>query len=126
MAEPLAAAAARSGQAITVGLIDIDSFKAYNDEHGHIAGDAALVALVDAWRGELRASDILARYGGDEFALVLPGTRREDADELAVRLAAASELSWTVGFVEWTPQEDLYAALGRADTLMFERKPKRR
>mgnify|MGYP006340736301 CR=1 FL=1 len=45
--------------------------------------------------------------------------------ELAVRLAAASELSWTVGFVEWTPQEDLYAALGRADTLMFERKPKR-
>ena len=42
-----------------------------------------------------------------------------------MRLAAASALPWTVGFVEWTPQEDLYAALGRADTLMFERKPKR-
>lgn len=122
---PVAAAASRNGTPITVGLIDIDSFKAYNDHHGHVAGDSALVALVDAWRGELRASDILARYGGDEFALVLPGTRREDADELAARLAAASELTWTVGFVEWTPQEDLYAALGRADTLMFERKPKR-
>jgi len=126
VAEPLAAAAARSGQPITVGLIDIDSFKSYNDEHGHLAGDLALVTLVDAWRGELRASDVLARYGGDEFALVLPGTRHEDADELATRLADASSLRWTAGFVEWTPQEDLYAALGRADTLMFDRKPKRR
>jgi diguanylate cyclase (GGDEF)-like protein len=125
VSEPLSAAAARSGQPVTVGLLDIDSFKAYNDTHGHQAGDAALVAVVDAWRTQLRASDILARYGGDEFALVLPGTRREDAEELAARLAAAHELRWTAGFVEWTPQEDLYAALGRADTLMFDRKPKR-
>jgi diguanylate cyclase (GGDEF)-like protein len=125
VAEPLAAAAARNGQPVTVGLLDIDSFKAYNDTYGHQAGDAALVAVVDAWRTQLRASDILARYGGDEFALVLPGTRREDAEELAARLAAAHELRWTAGFVEWTPQEDLYAALGRADTLMFDRKPKR-
>jgi diguanylate cyclase (GGDEF)-like protein len=125
VSEPLSAAAARSGQPVTVGLLDIDSFKAYNDTYGHQAGDAALVAVVDAWRTQLRASDILARYGGDEFALVLPGTRREDAEELAARLAAAHELRWTAGFVEWTPQEDLYAALGRADTLMFDRKPKR-
>jgi diguanylate cyclase (GGDEF)-like protein len=125
VAGPLAAAAARSGQPISVGLIDLDSFKAYNDEHGHVAGDAALVAIVDAWRTELRASDVLARYGGDEFALLLPGTRVQDAEELAGRLAAVHELHWTAGFVEWTPQEDLYAALGRADTLMFERKPKR-
>jgi diguanylate cyclase (GGDEF)-like protein len=125
VAGPLAAAASRGGQPITVGLLDLDEFKAYNDQHGHVAGDAALVAIVDAWRGELRASDILARYGGDEFALVLPGTRVQDAEELAGRLAAAHEIRWTAGFVEWTPQEELYDALGRADTLMFERKPKR-
>lgn len=125
VAGPVAAATARSGQPVTVGLIDIDSFKAYNDEHGHLAGDTALVALVDAWRRELRTSDVLARYGGDEFALVLPGMRVQDAEELAARLGAAHGIRWTAGFVEWTPQEDLYAALGRADTLMFERKPKR-
>jgi diguanylate cyclase (GGDEF)-like protein len=125
VAVPLAAATARSGQPVTVGLIDIDSFKAYNDEHGHLAGDEALVAIVDAWRQALRSSDILARYGGDEFALVLPGMRVQDAEDLAARLGGAHAIRWTAGFVEWTPQEDLYAALGRADTLMFERKPKR-
>jgi GGDEF domain-containing protein len=125
IATPLAAASARAGRPITVGIIDIDSFKAFNDEHGHLAGDAALVSAVTAWLAQLRSADVLARYGGDEFALVLPGARREDAEELAVRLAAAHPLPWTGGFVEWTPQEDLYAALGRADDLMYDRKPKR-
>jgi diguanylate cyclase (GGDEF)-like protein len=126
VAEPLAAAAWRAGQPVTVGLVDLDSFKAYNDEHGHLAGDAALIAVVQAWRSELRSADVLARYGGDEFALVLPATRQDDVGELVRRLEAAYDVAWTGGFVEWTPQEDLYAALGRADDLMFDRKPKRR
>lgn len=126
VAGPLAAAANRAGQPITVGLIDVNDFKVFNDTHGHVAGDAALVALVDAWRTQLRSADVLARYGGDEFALVLPNTRREDAEQLAARLAPLSDLRWTVGFVEWTPQEELTAALRRADELMYSRKPKRR
>lgn len=123
---PLAAAAARAAQPITVGLIDVDKFKQYNDTHGHVAGDAALVNLVDAWRTQLRSSDVLARYGGDEFALVLPNTRREDAEQLAARLTGLTDLGWTVGFVEWTPQEELTAALRRADELMYSRKSQRR
>ncbi len=118
----IAANAARSGETITVGLIDLDGFKAYNDAHGHIAGDDLLVDLTAAWGHGLRGGDILARYGGDEFALVLPQTSRGDAVDVVCRLHAKHPTPWSVGFADWASGESLYEALSRADAELYRRK----
>ena len=68
------ARAARDGQPLCCVLIDLDDFKRVNDELGHPAGDALLRRVADALRAEVRPYDQVARYGGDEFVLVLPGT----------------------------------------------------
>ncbi len=112
----------RSGVAITVGLIDLDQFKEYNDTHGHRAGDQLLVDLTTAWSTQLRVGDLLARYGGDEFVLVLPGSDLDSASRLTERLHHAHEAPWTIGFSSWEPREDLYQAVDRADRAMYARK----
>jgi diguanylate cyclase (GGDEF)-like protein len=69
--------ARRFGRSLSLLMIDVDNFKAFNDTYGHIAGDAALSELAVAFRGALRDVDVLCRYGGEEFTIVLPET---DAD----------------------------------------------
>ena len=100
---------------ITVGIIDLDDFKGFNDAHGHLAGDQLLVDVAAAWQSRVRGGDVLARFGGDEFALVLVGTDLPQAQALAARLRAGHPAPWTVGFAPWADGEDLYVALGRAD-----------
>lgn len=72
----------------SVLVFDIDNFKRLNDEMGHHAGDAALVEIARLCRQHLRQSDIVARFGGDEFVVVMPGTHRLDALEIAEQLRA--------------------------------------
>ena len=72
------ARAARDGQPLCCVLIDLDDFKRVNDELGHPAGDALLRRVADALRAEVRPYDQVARYGGDEFVLVLPGAEEHD------------------------------------------------
>ena len=67
-------------------VFDLDNFKRLNDEMGHQAGDAALVEIARICRQQLRQSDVVARFGGDEFVVVMPGTHRGDALEFAERL----------------------------------------
>ena len=67
-------------------LIDADNFKRINDTYGHLVGDAILVAVVSAIYGQIRQDDTLSRYGGEEFALILPGTPLTSAKKLMVRL----------------------------------------
>jgi len=118
----VAANAARTGQTITVVLLDLDGFKSYNDRHGHIAGDDLLSELAGAWVNELRAGDVLARYGGDEFALVLPFSSRDEAADVVRRLRGAHPAGWSVGFADWAPGESLYDALDRADAELYSDK----
>jgi diguanylate cyclase (GGDEF)-like protein len=77
------ARALRHGRPYSVAIIDVDHFKQVNDEHGHAAGDAALVRLAGLVRGNTRAGDVFARVGGEEFALLLTDTDLEQAAVLA-------------------------------------------
>ncbi|MDE2319044.1 MAG: GGDEF domain-containing protein [Rhodospirillales bacterium] len=78
--------AERTGEALSLLLADIDQFKTYNDEYGHLAGDAALQCVARLLRGALRPYDFLARYGGEEFAIILPSTDLTDALMVAERM----------------------------------------
>jgi len=74
---------------LTLLLIDIDHFKSLNDTHGHAAGDRILQLFAEAARSELRASDVLARHGGDEFVALLPHMSTRDAVRVANRIRSA-------------------------------------
>lgn len=115
----------RTHHATTIVEIDLDGFKQYNDEHGHAAGDALLAGVVQAWRGVLRRTDILARTGGDEFVLILPATGLAEADALVARMRAATDVPWTAGIAEWQQGEPLPEALRQADVAMYRGKPHR-
>jgi diguanylate cyclase (GGDEF)-like protein len=84
---------ARSQQPLSLLMIDIDHFKQVNDEHGHPAGDAVLVAVAHALRAAVRPTDHVARYGGEEFAVILPETGARAAQGVAERLRAAVQLA---------------------------------
>ena len=79
----------RYGSPLTLALFDLDRFKQVNDRYGHPAGDRVLVASARAVERNLRETDVLARVGGEEFAVLLPNTDLNDAAELAERLRAA-------------------------------------
>ena len=73
---------------LALALVDIDHFKAVNDTYGHLVGDKALRAVTDALRSQLRAYDLAGRFGGEEFAILLPHAREIDALHVAERLRA--------------------------------------
>lgn len=78
--------ALRSGKALSLLFIDLDGFKAVNDNHGHLNGSRALVEAAAVIRGSARETDFVARFGGDEFAVVLPDTGPEGAISVAERI----------------------------------------
>jgi diguanylate cyclase (GGDEF)-like protein len=80
------ARAIRTRSPLALALVDIDHFKAVNDTHGHLVGDKALRAVTDALRGQLRAYDLAGRFGGEEFAILLPHTTQVNALIIAERL----------------------------------------
>jgi diguanylate cyclase (GGDEF)-like protein len=82
----------RTGEAFSVILLDLDGLKQLNDGCGHLAGDTALIALAEACMHTVRETDLVARIGGDEFAVLLPGSNQEGAIALAGRLRDAVEL----------------------------------
>lgn len=79
----------RHGQPMSVLFLDLDRFKAVNDRHGHVAGDAVLVGVAQVLMAEVRTEDLVARYGGEEFVVVLRQTPAEIARAIAERVRAA-------------------------------------
>jgi diguanylate cyclase len=122
------------GQALAVGLIDIDNFKKLNDSLGHAAGDQALKTLAAAVKERLRPVDHLARFGGEEFVVLLPGTGTEDALQALTRLQRSLTealflhegrevfVTFSAGVTAWQQGEALQPALERADEALYEAK----
>jgi diguanylate cyclase (GGDEF)-like protein len=106
-----------------VALLDLDHFKAYNDRHGHQAGDRLLKAAAAAWQSRLRKTDLLARYGGEEFAVLLPDCGLDNAMEIAERLRTAQpEGTCSIGVAAWDGHEAAAQLVARADRALYAAK----
>jgi diguanylate cyclase (GGDEF)-like protein len=118
------ARATRHKRPLAIALLDLDEFKELNDEHGHQAGDLVLKESVAAWRDHLRGGDILARIGGDEFAVLLPECDPSAAEEIVERLrrSTARGLTVSVGVACWAGQEEAAELILRADRALYQAK----
>lgn len=123
----------RYGGGMALVLFDLDRFKAINDRYGHDAGDAVLRSAAQAVRGTIRESDVFARHGGEEFAVLAPGTHADSARHLAEKMRLAigsarplgSELppvSASFGVALLRPGEDFATLMQRADQLLYQAK----
>jgi diguanylate cyclase (GGDEF)-like protein/PAS domain S-box-containing protein len=119
---------ARYGMSGALLMLDLDDFKQINDGHGHRAGDRVLTAVAVVLRNRLRASDIVARFGGDEFAVLMPVGGTPEAEELADLLAAAvhrdvptpaGPLTASVGIALLDESSTADEILSRADDAMY-------
>ncbi len=112
--------ARRSGQPLTVALLDLDHFKDYNDTHGHLAADRLLLQATAAWQAALRETDVLARWGGDEFGLLLPGCGAGNSLALLERMRAACPAArFSVGLTEWDGTTSTEEILAIADGELY-------
>jgi len=124
--------AARTGRPLSLLFIDLDRFKSINDDFGHEAGDRALKATVDTIRADLRESDVIARFGGEEFCVMLPETGQKAASEIAERLRSRREaslvegidraLTMSLGVAALLPGDDALGLVARADRALYQAK----
>jgi len=125
----------RHGTAFVLIMLDIDHFKAVNDTYGHQAGDEVLAGIATLLRRHSRTSDVLGRWGGEEFLLLCPETDESGAISLAEQLRAAIEaarfpalgrVTASFGVAAWRPADDGKALLRRADEALYRAKEKGR
>jgi diguanylate cyclase len=124
----------RDGGVLAIGLLDIDNFKKLNDTLGHAVGDTALKSLAGHVQAQLRPGDVIARFGGEEFVVLLPGAVVDEAQVTLTRLQRTLSASlfihdarevfvtFSAGVTQFRPGETLEAALERADEALYEAK----
>ncbi|MEA2571049.1 MAG: two-component system, cell cycle response regulator [Acidobacteriota bacterium] len=126
----------RAGRSMSAVLFDIDTFKSINDTYGHLAGDRVLIDVAAVLKEHTRYGDILARFGGDEFVLLLPDTDAEQAQRIAERISSTiRQLEWQTengtfgtsasrGIATTTPdvRYELADLLSRSDQELYDRK----
>jgi diguanylate cyclase (GGDEF)-like protein len=132
IAEHSVKAARRSGEALCAVIFDIDDFKKVNDELGHPAGDQVLVRVVSRAQSAVRASDIVCRWGGEEFIVLLSGCSAADALAITEKLRASIEegtaaesprgVTVSAGIAELGAEESFDSLVGRADEALLEAK----
>ncbi|HEV6964487.1 GGDEF domain-containing protein [Roseateles sp.] len=118
----------RAGYALM--MVDVDHFKAINDQHGHAQGDQVLRTVSASLRAALRSVDLVGRWGGEEFCVLLPRTRLADAEHLAQRVAArvaapgpGVRVTVSIGVSEYGPADaDVQAVIRRADDALYAAK----
>ncbi|NLW17787.1 MAG: GGDEF domain-containing protein [Firmicutes bacterium] len=125
-------AAHKEHKTLTVAMIDLDNFKAINDTYGHLYGDYVLKRIVNTIKGNLRQNDILGRYGGDEFLIILRDTSIEEGfaliesirrEVLDIEWESDIELTLGGGVVE-VANDDLTSLLEQVDQLLYRAKHK--
>jgi len=121
----------RSGEALSVALLDIDNFKMLNDHHGHAAGDSALKHLASVIKRAVRPTDIVTRMGGEEFVVILPNTTLDDAVTTMIRLQRSLTkeyflgnnqkllITFSAGVALFQNEDDVNSILLRADQAMY-------
>lgn len=118
--------AGRGGEPLAVAMVDLDHFKAYNDEHGHLEGDLLLASFGGYLAAQVRAMDAVGRYGGEEFLLLLPNTTAEEAGAVAGRLLRAwradSPATFSAGVAQWEADESPEDLVARADRALYDAK----
>jgi diguanylate cyclase (GGDEF)-like protein len=121
-----------SNKELCLMMIDVDNFKSFNDQYGHIAGDSALVAVAEALREYLRPTDLVARFGGDEFAVLLPDLKLKQARQTAERIrqqiaglspaSLSTAITVSIGIADRTDRDDVATLVQRADAAMYDAK----
>jgi diguanylate cyclase (GGDEF)-like protein len=118
------AGANRDQHPVAFAILDLDRFKTCNDTLGHHGADGILMQLAAIWTNELRPTDLLARFGGDEFAIVFPRSTISESVIVLERLrdAAPTGITFSAGIASWRPGEAPDALEGRADALLYQAK----
>ncbi|OEC46850.1 cyclic nucleotide-binding protein [Pseudomonas sp. 1D4] len=125
-----------NGQPLCLLMLDVDHFKAYNDRHGHLAGDYALCLVAHTLRNQLRPKDSMSRFGGEEFVILLPDIALDEARRIGERLRASLEqiasfyspvgvlpgVTVSIGLTEMAPRDDLKSLIARADQALYDAK----
>jgi diguanylate cyclase (GGDEF)-like protein len=118
------ARARRTSHRLALVMLDLDHFKQLNDTRGHQAGDTVLSEAAASWRTAVRTTDFLARYGGDEFAMLLPDCPAEYGEAILerIRTAIPTGCSCSAGIAYWDGRETAETLLSRADAALYEAK----